>query len=201
MGVFHVSKCFLLSSFCLFCLSFSSLPLLFDILNSKMHPPGGVSGFFLFFGARAGKVVEKRPSRWGRGQFLLKIEGRGGIRGGGEGTQVPRGCLQGGGGGKYWAKYFCIRCNNSHQVGDAKGKQSGRVRPRQGTEICNFGAPSPLEALHWIFCFLSSFYVQFRKTSPLKSGESSEKSSGENRVKSYHVCGCHGFFGPETSMK
>ena len=28
---------------------------------------------------------------------------------------------------------------------------SGHIRPRQGTEICNFGAPSPLEALHWIF--------------------------------------------------
>ena len=25
---------------------------------------------------------------------------------------------------------------------------SGQVRPRQGTEICNFGAPSALEALH-----------------------------------------------------
>ena len=67
---------------------------------------------------------------------------------------------------------------------------SGHVRPRQGTEICNFGAPSPLEALHWIFCFFFSIYVQFSKTSPLKSGESSEKSSGENRVKSCHVCGC-----------
>ena len=52
---------------------------------------------------------------------------------------------------------------------------------------------SPLEALHWIFCFFSSLYVQFSKTSPLKSGECSEKSSGENRVKSCHVCGCHGF--------
>ena len=71
---------------------------------------------------------------------------------------------------------------------------SGHVRPRQGTEICNFGAPSPLEAL---YCFFSSIYVQFSKTSPLKSGESSEKSSGENRVKSCHVCGCHGFFGPD----
>ena len=76
---------------------------------------------------------------------------------------------------------------------------SGQVRPRQGTETCNFGAPSPLEALHWIFCFFSSIYVQFSKTSPLKSGESSEKSSGENRVKSCHVCGCHGFFGPESA--
>ena len=73
---------------------------------------------------------------------------------------------------------------------------SGQVRPRQGTEICNFGAPSPLEALYWIFCFFSSVYVQFSKTSPLKSGESCKKSSGENRVKSCHVCGCHGFLRP-----
>ena len=63
--------------------------------------------------------------------------------------------------------------------------------------VCNFGAPSPLEALHWIFCFFSSFYVQFSKTSPLKSGESSETSSGENRVESCRICGCHGFFGPD----
>ena len=76
-------------------------------------------------------------------------------------------------------------------------QKSGQVRPRQGTEICNFGAPSPLEALHWIFCFFSSIYVQFSKASPLISGESCEKSRGENRVKSCHVCGCHGFFGPE----
>ena len=75
--------------------------------------------------------------------------------------------------------------------------QSGQVRPRQGTESCNFGAPTPLEALHWIFCFFSRFSVQFSKTSPLKSGESSKKSNGENRIKSCHVCGCHGFFGPE----
>ena len=75
---------------------------------------------------------------------------------------------------------------------------SGQVRPRQGTEICNFGAPSPLEALHWIFCFFSSMYVQFSKMSPLNSGESSEKSNGENRVKSCHVCGCHGFFCPDN---
>ena len=74
---------------------------------------------------------------------------------------------------------------------------SGHVQPRQGTEICNFGAPSPLEALHWIFCLFSSIHVRFSKTSPLKSGESSEKSSGENRVKSCQVWGCHGFFGPE----
>ena len=51
---------------------------------------------------------------------------------------------------------------------------------------------SPLD-----FLLFSSIYVQFSKTNPVKSGESSEKSSGENRVKSCHVCGCHGFFGPE----
>ena len=46
---------------------------------------------------------------------------------------------------------------------------------------------SPLD-----FCFFSSSYMQFSKTSPLKSG-------GENCVKSCHVCGCHGFFGPDLS--
>ena len=68
----------------------------------------------------------------------------------------------------------------------------------------NKGQKSAISAhrLHWrlstgFFCFFSSIYVQFSKTSPLKSGESSEKSSGENRVKSCHVCGCHGFFGPD----
>ena len=63
---------------------------------------------------------------------------------------------------------------------------SGQVRPRQGTET-------------GLFVFFSSIHVQFSKTSPLKSGESSKKSSGENRVKSCHVCGCYGFFfGPGT---
>ena len=73
----------------------------------------------------------------------------------------------------------CPRCQMSSDVGGAmRATQSGQVRPPQGTEICNFGAPSPLQALHWTFCFFSSIYVQFSKTSPLKSGESSEKSSG-----------------------
>ena len=42
--------------------------------------------------------------------------------------------------------------------------------------------------------------MQFSKTSPLKSGECSEKSSGENRVKSCHICGCHGFFSPDKGF-
>ena len=52
---------------------------------------------------------------------------------------------------------------------------------------------SPLD-----FLLFSSIYVQLSKTSPLKSGESREKSSGENRVKSCDVCGCHGVFGPDS---
>ena len=59
------------------------------------------------------------------------------------------------------------------------------------------GAVSDWRLSTGFFGFFSSIYVQFSKTSPLKSGESSEKSSGENRVKSCHVCGCHGFFGPD----
>ena len=74
---------------------------------------------------------------------------------------------------------------------------SGQVRPRQGQKSAISG-----HRLHWrlstgFFCFFSSMYVQFSKTSTLKSGESSEKSSGENRAKSCHVCGCHGFLGPD----
>ena len=67
-------------------------------------------------------------------------------------------------------------------------RTSGRVRPRHPAQkvwTISRAPWTPLEALrHWIFCFFSSFYVQFSKTSPLESGESSEKSSGENRVKS-----------------
>ena len=87
--------------------------------------------------------------------------------------------------------------SEENQSLDKQIKWSGQVRPRQGTEICNFGAPSPLEALHWIFCFFSSIYVQFRKTSPLKSGESSEnpvEKIASNPVTSVAVMV---FFGPE----
>ena len=52
---------------------------------------------------------------------------------------------------------------------------------------------SPLD----FFAFSPVFMCNLVRTSSLKSGESSEKSSGENRVKSCHVCGCHGFFGPD----
>ena len=65
------------------------------------------------------------------------------------------------------SEFGCLLCPTFLSVKNLGGCFSGRVRPRQGTEICNFGAPSPLEALHWIFCFFSSFYVQSSKASPL----------------------------------
>ena len=57
--------------------------------------------------------------------------------------------------------------------------------------------------LHWrlstgFFAFSPGSLCILVRRAPQKSGESSEKSSGENRVKSCHVCGCHGFFSPET---
>ena len=57
--------------------------------------------------------------------------------------------------------------------------------------------------VHWtlstgFLAFSPAFMCNLvRRASPLKSGESSEKSSGENRVKSCHVCGCRDCFGPD----
>ena len=90
-----------------------------------------------------------------------------------------------------------LQSPNTPETWKSEKKTQDTFDHDKGTEICNYGAPSPLEALHWIFCSFSRFYVQFSKKSPRKSGESIEKSSGENCVKSCHVCGCHGFFGPE----
>ena len=111
---------------------------------------------------------------------------------------------------------FCVPlfCTSFNRVGNKErfrlpGAGGGSFPLYGGTfarsySVSNKGQKSAISGrrLHWrlstgFFCFFSSVYVQFSKTSPLKSGESSEKSSGENRVKSCHVCGCHGFFGPD----
>ena len=56
-----------------------------------------------------------------------------------------------------------------------KGFDSGRVRPRQGTEICDFGAPSPLDFFfyffQWIFLLFSRFTVQLSEEIDPKCGE------------------------------
>ena len=55
---------------------------------------------------------------------------------------------------------------------------------------------SPLDFL----IFFPVFMCNLVRQAP-QNLESSEKSSGENRVKSCHFCGCHGFFGPENMLK
>ena len=81
------------------------------------------------------------------------------------------------------------------------GPFSGRVRTRQGTEICNFGAPSPLD-------FPGFSPVDFSPFSPSclcklvrKAPQNVEKIArfpdGEKGAESCHVCGCHGSFGPD----
>ena len=47
-GGFHVSMFCLLSHFCLFCLIFSSFPLLLDFLKPKSGPLNEVIGYFLY---------------------------------------------------------------------------------------------------------------------------------------------------------
>ena len=72
--------------------------------------------------------------------------------------------------------------------------KSGHVRPRQGTDICDFRMPSPLDFLGGIFSpvdfsFFSRFTVQFSKEVAPKC----RCLGGEKSIRSCHVCGCHGF--------
>ena len=75
---------------------------------------------------------------------------------------------------------------------------SGRVRPRQGTEICNFGALSPLDFLVFscgFFSFLSRLSVYNKEIAP-KCGENCRFPGGEESIESCHVSGCYGFSVP-----
>ena len=64
---------------------------------------------------------------------------------------------------------------------------SGHLRPRQGTEICNFGAPAPLDFflnifLQWIFfLFLQVFYVVWQGDRP-KTWRKLPDSRAETKV-------------------
>ena len=71
----------------------------------------------------------------------------------------------------------------------------------KGQKSANFGGRccGPGKALHWrlstgFFAFSPVFMCNLVRRVPLKSGESSEKSSGENRVKSCHVLWLSWFF-------
>ena len=72
---------------------------------------------------------------------------------------------------------------------------SGRVRPQQGTEICNFGAPSRLD----FFEFSPVDVILFFQVSCRKSLQNVARFVGrEKRAESCHVSGCHGLlFGPD----
>ena len=139
--------------------------------------------------------------RWGRVGFLVENMGKGkgwGGWGGGVGT------------GKGTGKSMCKFCRN-YPLANYPLASPRFLFIKLGVLFCtpnrrhmfdhDEGQKSAISGrrLHWrlstgFLSFFSSIYVQFSKTSPLKSGESSKKSSGENRVKSCHVCGCHGFF-------
>ena len=73
---------------------------------------------------------------------------------------------------------------------------SGRVRPQQGTEICNLGEPSPLD--FFLYCpvdfpFLQVFCVVYLlRKSPQNVEKIARIPGGEKSVKSCHVSGCHG---------
>ena len=76
---------------------------------------------------------------------------------------------------------------------------SGRVRPRQRTEICNFGAPSPLDFYEFSpvdsFSFFSpGFLCNLVRQSPQNLEKIARFPGGEKSVESCHVSGCHGFF-------
>ena len=100
-------------------------------------PPGclqGGGGFNIFLGGRiAHQVIGCTPKgSYGNTAFekvLGRVLGKGSQKGSEKGARD----------GFYRKKGFSERVL----------RRSGQVRPRQGTEICNFGAPSPLEALHW----------------------------------------------------
>ena len=68
------------------------------------------------------------------------------------------------------------------------------VRPRQGTEICNFGVLSLLGfwiLLRCLFLSLQVFCVIKQGKSPQNVQNAALFPGGEKRIKSCHVSGCH----------
>ena len=67
------------------------------------------------------------------------------------------------------------------------------MRPRQGTAICNFGAPSPLD-------FFECSPVDSFPLSPgslctlVRKSPQNVENIAEKGAESCHVSGCHGFF-------
>ena len=81
--------------------------------------------------------------------------------------------------------------------------RSGHIRPRQGTEICDFGAPSPLDfsnCLEWIFPVSPDFLCSLVRKSPQQVEKIARFPGGDKSAESRHVSGCHGFFGPKKDV-
>ena len=79
--------------------------------------------------------------------------------------------------------------------------KSGHVRPRQGTDICNFRAPSPLDFLVspvYVLPFSPGALCNLVRKSPQHMEKIARSPGGEKSAESCHVSGCHGFFGPDT---
>ena len=77
---------------------------------------------------------------------------------------------------------------------------AGRVRPRQGTEICKFGAPSPFSftfSSGSSFCSFSRFSVKCCNKSTQNVEKIARFPGGEKSVESCHVSGCRGFVRPD----
>ena len=92
---------------------------------------------------------------------------------------------------KPWA--FCDPSNSERN-------SSRRVQPRQGTEICNFGSPSPLFFLNYfqlIFPFSPGFLCNFVRTSPEIWRALPDFRAEKESLTSCHASGW--FFGPEFS--
>ena len=75
--------------------------------------------------------------------------------------------------------------------------ESGHVRPRQGTEICNFGASSPLILGEVspvdFFPFSPGFLFDLVRKSPQNTENIARFPGAEESAESCHVSGCHVF--------
>ena len=93
----------------------------------------------------------------------------------------------------------------SSERAEREQNSSGRVRPRQRTEICNFGAPSPLNFLDFApvasLPFSPGSLCNSVRKSPQKLEKIARFPGSEKSVESCHVSGCHGFFRSRKDLK
>ena len=77
-----------------------------------------------------------------------------------------------------------------------------RSTTTRGTEICNFGVPSPLDVFFSpvdFSPFSPGLLCNLVRERPQNVEKIARFSGGEKSVESCHVCDCHGLFGPESN--